>query len=137
MRELRGHWLRQDAPQHAGVAADLQALIGHLGGGELAGEQGEDELRFAPEDEVRRRGRAEPGGGRACGYLDDHRTAGGAQLDRHRWPAGIAVAQEERGREGEPVAAELVASAGSIMYLTPHRPMASRTGCSSAPASVR
>ena len=57
-------------------------------------------------------GRAEPGGDRAARDLDDHRAAGGAQLDRHRWPAGIAVVQEERGREGEPVAAELVAVGG-------------------------
>jgi hypothetical protein len=43
----RRGWLGQDALQHAGVAADLQAEIRHLGGGELTGEQGEDFLRFA------------------------------------------------------------------------------------------
>jgi hypothetical protein len=43
----RRGWFGQDALQHAGVAADLQAEIRHLGGGELTGEQGEDFLRLA------------------------------------------------------------------------------------------
>jgi hypothetical protein len=38
---------RQDALQQAGVAADIRAAIGHFGDGELAGEQCEDEVRFA------------------------------------------------------------------------------------------
>jgi hypothetical protein len=39
--------LRQDAVQHAGVAADLQAEIRRASRGEVASEQAEDYLRFA------------------------------------------------------------------------------------------
>lgn len=55
-RHLLGgaRWFRQDAVQHAGVAADLQAETRHLGGSQMAGEQGEDQPRFALKNEVRR-----------------------------------------------------------------------------------
>ncbi len=56
----------QDAAQDALVAGDLKAAGGDLGGGELAREQGEDHLRPAGEDEIRLRGRADPGTHRAA-----------------------------------------------------------------------
>src|SRR6202041_1750813 len=80
-----------------------------LGGGELAGDQGQDQVRGAGQDEFRCLRRAEPGGDGTARYLDDGGAAGGAQLDRDRGAVGLSVLQEQRGREGEPVTSELVA----------------------------
>jgi len=70
MRLRGGHRCGHDAVQDAGVAADLQAEIRHLGRRALAGEQRQDEPRFALQDEVGRGRRAGPEPGRAAGYLD-------------------------------------------------------------------
>ena len=95
----------QDAAQDALVAGDLEAAGGDLGGGELAGEQGEDHLR-----RCRSRTRS---GDAAVPILvrteppDTSMTAGAlsvrSSIDDRRG-AGIAVAQELLDREGEPVA---------------------------------
>jgi hypothetical protein len=65
-----GHLLRgadgKDPLQHGSVAADVQPAVDGLGGGELAGDQGEDQMRGAGQDEIRRLGGAEPGGDQAA-----------------------------------------------------------------------
>jgi len=90
--------------QHAGVAADLQAAICCLGGGELAGEKGQDQLGFALKGEVGCRGRAEPGVSRAAGYLDD-RLAASEEMPAHekvRSPLGHPPRRHRsRARRGE------------------------------------
>jgi len=78
----------------------------------VSGEQAEDEPRRALQDQVGGRRLAEAGADLAAGDLDDGGAAAGAQLDRERRAVRVAVVQEQRDGEGEPVAAELVAVGG-------------------------
>jgi hypothetical protein len=95
------------------------STAGGLGRGQLAGDQGQDLVRSAGQDEIRCLRGAQPGGDRTAGHLDDGGAAVGPQLDRDRRAVGLAVLQEQRGREGEPVTSELVAVDGGDHELDP------------------
>jgi hypothetical protein len=87
-------------------------VITGLGRGEVGGEQAEDEPRGPLQDQVGGWRVAKPGADLAAGDLDHRGTPAGVQLDRERRAVRLAVVQELRDREGEPVAAELVVVGG-------------------------